>query len=80
MNVKNADMLIQRASNNLNKWGKQDVETLGLAVAEEAGELAQAILQHKHECGKEDRIYSEAIDLGALCLQVMEHWNGDHIA
>jgi len=80
MNIKNADMLIRRARNNLNKWGKQDVETLGLAVAAAAGELAQAILQHKHEGGREDRIYNEAIDLGALCLQVMEHWNGDHIA
>ncbi len=78
MNIKNADWLIQRASNNLARWGKQDFETLGLAVCEEAGELAQAILQHKHEGGHEDRIFSEAIDLGAVCLQIMEHWNGNH--
>ena len=80
MNSINHDTIKQRASNNLNKWGEQDLETLGLCVAEEAGELAQAILQHKHEGGTEDRIFEEAMDLGALCLQVMEHWNGDHKA
>lgn len=78
MNRINSFALEKRASANLNRWGKQDLETLGLAIAEETGELAQAILRFKHEGGMEDCIYQEAIDLGALCLQVMEHWCGDH--
>ena len=80
MNNVNHETLMLKAKSNLQKWGEQDLETLGLCVAEEAGELAQAILQHKHEGGREDRIFNEAVDLGALCLQVMEHWNGDHNA
>ena len=78
MNLTNADLLIQRASNNLQKWGPQGLKTLGLAVAEETGELAQAILQYEYEDGDLQRVYQEAIDLGALCLQVMEHFDGDH--
>ncbi|MFH1603605.1 MAG: hypothetical protein ABIH03_06835 [Pseudomonadota bacterium] len=78
MNTANPNALLQRASANLEKWGKQDFEMLGLAICEEAGELAQAILQTRHEGGFEDCIFDEAIGLGALCLQVMEHWNGDH--
>jgi NTP pyrophosphatase (non-canonical NTP hydrolase) len=65
------DWISRRASKNLAKWGVQDFETLGLAVAEEAGELAQAILQNKHEKGELGRISQEAIDLGALCVQVL---------
>lgn len=52
--------------------------TLGLAVAEEAGELAQAIFQHLHEGGERDRIYEKAVDLGALCLKVMAHFSVEH--
>ena len=50
---------------------RQDFETLGLAVCEEAGELAQAILQNKHENGERSRITHEALDLAALCVQVL---------
>jgi NTP pyrophosphatase (non-canonical NTP hydrolase) len=78
VNKVNHESIKQRASDNLKKWGEQSYEILGLCIAEEAGELAQAILQHKYEGGLEDRIFQEAWDLGALCLQVMEHWNGDH--
>ena len=63
--------LAMKASGNMEKWGDQDYETIALAIAEEAGEVAQAILQHKYEGGFEDRIYEEAIDLGALCIQMM---------
>jgi NTP pyrophosphatase (non-canonical NTP hydrolase) len=62
-----------KAEKNIRKWGLQDLETLGLAVAEEAGELAQAILQNKHEGAPAYRITKEAADLGALCLQVWAH-------
>ena len=64
-------LLIRRAEGNIAKWGAQGITTLGLAVAEEAGELAQAILKWKYEQGHEDRIRDEAIDLGALCLQTL---------
>ena len=61
----------RRVAKNLDKWGVQDFETLGLAVAEEAGELAQAILQARYENGERGRIGEEAIDLAALCVQVL---------
>jgi len=63
--------IAQKANKNLEKWGVQDFETLGLAVCEEAGELAQAILQNKHEGGERGRITHEALDLAALCVQVL---------
>ena len=62
---------VMQAHRNVRKWGVQDVETLGLAVSSEAGELAQAILQHKNENGDRDQIRHEAVDLGALCVQVL---------
>lgn len=72
-----ADLLAfaDRAEVNLKKWGIQDFSTLGLAICEETGELAQAILKERHEAGKRERIMQEAIDLGALCLQVMAHFS-----
>jgi NTP pyrophosphatase (non-canonical NTP hydrolase) len=65
------DWINRRVAKNLDKWGVQDFETLGLAVAEEAGELAQAILQARDEGGERGRISHEAIDLAALCVQVL---------
>jgi len=59
-----------QAAKNLSKWGKQGLGTLGLAIAEETGELCQAILQERWEEGEWERIRAEAIDLGALCIQV----------
>ena len=66
--------LADRAAVNMAKWGPQSFATLGLCVCEEAGELAQAILQERHEGGDVDRIRQEAIDLGALCLQVLSNF------
>ena len=63
-----------RATRNVEKWGPQDFVSLGLAVCEEAGELAQAILQAQHEGGAPERIKDEAVDLGALCIQVVERY------
>lgn len=62
---------LERAVANVAKWGKQDLETLGLAIAEETGELCQAILKARWEGGDRERIREEVIDLGALCHQVM---------
>lgn len=61
----------ERAAANIAKWGAQDYETLALCIAEEAGEVAQAVLQFQHENGAEERIREEAVDLGALCLQLL---------
>jgi len=61
-----------QAERNVTKWGLQDIETLALAIAEETGELAQAVLQHKHESGSILRVYEEAKDLGALCIQIRQ--------
>jgi len=60
-----------QAEVNMAKWGLQDVETLGLAVAEECGEVCQAILQARDENGDRERIWHEAVDLAALCVQVI---------
>ena len=67
-----------QAAKNLAKWGNQDMETLCLAIAEETGELAQAILQARHEGGDPDRIRQEAIDLGALCAQMVKKFHDDN--
>lgn len=64
---------VDRAGKNVAKWGKQDLETLGLAIAEETGELCQAILKARWEGGDRERIREETIDLGALCLQVLHY-------
>ena len=63
--------LAARAERNLTKWGKQDLETLGLAIAEETGELCQAVLKARDEGGDRERIREETIDLGSLCLQLI---------
>ena len=64
---------VDRAGKNVAKWGKQDLQTLGLAIAEETGELCQAILKARWEGGDRERIREETIDLGALCLQVLHY-------
>jgi len=63
--------LAVRACGNLEKWGEQDFETLGLAIAEETGELCQAILKARPKGGLSERIRQQARDLGALCVQVL---------
>ncbi len=67
----------RKAADNLTTWGDQDYQTLALAIAEEAGEVAQAVLKWRHEDGPEGLIADEADDLGALCVQVVLHWQ-DH--
>lgn len=67
-----------KAEANISKWGLQTFETLGLAVTEEAGELAKAILQFRDEWGPGKRISEEAGDLGALCLQVLALMEEQH--
>jgi len=63
----------KQADANIGKWGHQPLETLGLVAAEEMGEVCQAILQFVHEGGDESRIYDEARDLAATCLQILNN-------
>lgn len=59
-----------KASENVDKWGLQDTETLLLAMQEEMGELTQAHLEAEYEGGETERIAEEMDDLGALLLQL----------
>jgi NTP pyrophosphatase (non-canonical NTP hydrolase) len=70
---KQLEQISTRASINVNKWGHQPLATLGLVASEEMGELCQAILQWEHENGKKNRIFEEARDLAAACLQILNH-------
>ena len=61
----------RKATTNMMKWGTQDFKTLALAIAEETGELAQAILQYKDEEKPSINILNETYDLAALCFQMI---------
>ncbi len=63
--------LRSQALKNLTKYGRQSFDTLGLALAEETGEVCQAILQAKYENADSQRIREEAVDTAALCLQII---------
>lgn len=71
MHDERAKALAEKAIENVAKWGRQDKSILALAMAEEMGEVARAVLKYKH-ADQMWRIYQEAIDLGALCLQMMQ--------
>jgi len=60
-----------QAQANMNKWGLQNLETLGLALAEETGEVAQAILAVKAQGGSDyQHVIDEARHVAALCVQI----------
>ena len=59
-----------KSTENVKKWGIQDLKDLSLASMEELGELTQAILQYFHESGKFDRIQEELDDLIPLMFQI----------
>ncbi|UIP01707.1 hypothetical protein Hbl1158_17030 (plasmid) [Halobaculum sp. CBA1158] len=60
----------ERAEENVEEWGLQEIDTLLLAMQEEQGELAQAYLEAEHEDGDAARIAAELDDLAALCIQL----------
>ena len=71
---------VDKATENVNKWGRQDKETLVMAMMEELGELTQAILQYneldhdipnlvEHQL-KYQRMVDELDDLAALMFQM----------
>lgn len=63
----------EKAEENVEKWGKQDVEVLLLAIQEELGELSQAVLQYRFEEGYYAPIFEELDDLAPLLFQL--YWS-----
>ena len=61
---------LSRASENVERWGLQDTETLLLAMTEELGEISQAHLEAEHENGDPERVREELADLMALGIQL----------
>lgn len=61
-----------QARRNVAKWGLQDIPTLALALAEENGEIAQAVLKHQDEGGPLERIAEEVADAAALLYQMLD--------
>jgi NTP pyrophosphatase (non-canonical NTP hydrolase) len=61
---------LEKAEENIEEWGLQDVETLLMAMQEELGEMTQAHLEAAHEDGDAARIATELDDLAALCIQL----------
>ncbi|WP_276252786.1 hypothetical protein [Halomontanus rarus] len=59
-----------KAGENLEKWGHQNIDTLLLATQEELGELSQAFLEARDEGGDPEQIREELDDLAALMFQI----------
>ena len=59
-----------KAVRNVSKWGWQTPETLALAIAEECGEIAQALLKARHEGQPLEAVQRECDDLAPLCFQL----------
>ena len=75
------DRWSDKARENLDRWGQQDVDTLLLAMQEELGELTQAHLEARAEGGDATRVGLELADLAALCFQLewlinSQYWSG----
>lgn len=68
-----------KASENMAKWGLQEVDTLLLAMQEEMGELTKAYLESEYEEGDKDEIKKELDDLGALCIQLRIAVNNEEL-
>ena len=65
------DDVSRKAQENMDKWGVQPIDQIALAIAEESGEIAQAVLQHQHEDASVERVRDEAMDLAPLCIQML---------
>jgi len=66
--------LAEQAARNIGKWGGQDLATLALVLSEESGEVSKAVLQYAHEDKPFLRIRAEAVDAGAVCVQILKHF------
>lgn len=63
-------MWAEKAEENIEEWGVQEIDTLLLAMQEELGELTQAYLEHQAEGGDFEDIGRELDDLVPLCIQL----------
>jgi len=61
---------VDRAKDNTEKWGEQDIPTLLLAMQEELGELTRAYLQYMQEDADYEHIREELNDLAPLMFQL----------
>ena len=62
----------RKAEENFDKWDDPGVEALALAIAEESGEIARAVLDFIHSGKPKARITEETHDLAALCFQMLD--------
>ena len=69
-------LILDENLRQLDKWGIQDHDPFEWLVimAEEFGELNQAVLEHHYqpEVVKPDKIVKEAIQTATLCLKIAE--------
>ena len=69
-----AALMGEQASTNIEKWGGQTMLVLIACMAEELGEVAEATLRVGLDYAKTKEAWAdaerEARDLGALCLQM----------
>jgi len=65
---------VERAKAKHPKWSTDNVYR-ALIVCEEAGELAQAALQHAEEGGELSRVGKEAVHTAATAVRLIEELN-----
>jgi len=69
--------LVVQAQLNFQSWGMQGLETLALALSEEQGEVARAVLDRRAAALSSEpgaplgAIREETVHAGALCLQLL---------
>ena len=68
-----------KATENVETWGRQDMDTLLLAMQEELGELARAYLQWKHEDAEPGPVADELHDLASLIFQFYWELDATHL-
>lgn len=73
------ELVLAENERQLQKWGIQDHNSVVwyTILAEEVGELAQAMLEYHFSCGNKNRqaIVKEAIQSATLCLKIAEMYS-----
>ena len=70
------DLVVGEANRQDEKWGadrEHRLERWCTILMEEVGELAQASLKSQQENGNPSDVIEEAIQTGAVCLQIIEY-------
>jgi NTP pyrophosphatase (non-canonical NTP hydrolase) len=68
------DLVQFESQHQVMKWGIQDRSPFEWMtyIAEEIGEMAQAIQDHEYHDGRADHVAKEAIQAATLCLKMAE--------